>query len=89
MDRERYFDHAWSEVLVDVDEHEAAAVPLSQSFWDRCSELRSAAIGRWLIRHGLGSWPRGRPPTVQLKHVADNRFKLLIDHPPAADSSSS
>jgi len=89
MDRERYFDHAWSEVLVDVDEREDAPVPLSKSFWDRCSELRSAAIGRWLIRNGLGSWPRGRPPTVQLQHVADNRFKLLIEHPPAADRSSS
>jgi len=89
VDHERYFDHTWSEVLVDVNEREAVHVPLSPSFWDRCSELRSAAIGRWLIRNGVGSWPQGGPPTVQLQHIADNRFKLLIDHRPAADESSS
>jgi len=87
-DRERHFDHTWSEVLVDVGEREAVHVPLSPSFWDTCSELRSAAIGRWLIRNGLDSWPRGKPPTVELQHIADNRFKLLIDHRPADRSSS-
>jgi len=40
--RERYFDHAWSEVLVDIDEREAVHVPLSPSFWNECCELRGA-----------------------------------------------
>lgn len=83
-DRERYFDHAWSDVLVNIDQGEAVQIQLSPSFWSRCCELRSAAIGRWLIGNGLGSWPRGGPPTVQLQHIAGNRFKLLTGRQSAA-----
>jgi hypothetical protein len=53
-----------------------AKVPLSRSFWENCTELRSASIGRWLIDHRLAPWQRSVPPTLELDHVADRLFRL-------------
>jgi hypothetical protein len=75
-DRDQYFDRRWSEALVDLGDDVRAVVPLSASFWERCSELRSAAIGRWLLGHQLAPWPPGHPPRFILRHVAENRFEL-------------
>jgi len=49
-DRDDHFDHGWHQVVVILDEGESVSVPLSKSFWRSCPELRSAAIGRWLLR---------------------------------------
>jgi hypothetical protein len=61
-DRDDYFDPGWYEVVVNLDQGESVSVPLSKSFWRSCPELRSAAIGRWLLRNRLVPWPRGLPP---------------------------
>jgi hypothetical protein len=50
-------------------------VSLLKSFWRSCPELRSAAIGRWLLRNHLAPWPRGLPPALVLRHVTGNRFE--------------
>jgi hypothetical protein len=52
-DRDLFFDPHWSDVSVDFADGEPVLVPLSRSFWRSCPELRSAAIGRWLLRNGL------------------------------------
>ena len=75
-DRDHYFDRGWREVMVSLDSDEIVAVPLSKSFWRSCPELRSAAIGRWLLRHRLAPWPHGHPPAVLLRHVVGNCFEL-------------
>ncbi len=75
-DRDQQFDRRWSEVLLDLGDEAMAVVPLSASFWDRCSELRSAAIGQWLLGHQLAPWPTGQPPRFILRHVGENRFEL-------------
>ena len=75
-DREQYFDRRWSEVLLDLGDDVPAVVPVSASFWDRCSELRSAVMGRWLLGHQLAPWPTGEPPRFILRHVGENRFEL-------------
>ncbi|HEX4661712.1 MAG TPA: hypothetical protein VH307_30325 [Streptosporangiaceae bacterium] len=75
-DRDDYFDPGWHEVVVALDQGETALVLLSKSFWRSCPELRSAAIGRWLLRHHLAPWPRGLPPALVLHHVVGNRFEL-------------
>jgi hypothetical protein len=75
-DRDEFFDERWDSVEVDLGEYGRAAVPLSASFWGTCTELRSAAIGRWLIGHHLAPWRRGTPPTVELEHVTGNVFRL-------------
>ena len=48
-DRDRHFDPSWSEVELEVG-GEVAVLALSASFWQTCSELRSADLGRWLPR---------------------------------------
>ena len=75
-DRDRYFGAGWNCVDVDLGADGHAAIQLSKSFWARCIELRSAAVGRWLIRHHLAPWPPGDPPTLALLHVEGNAFRL-------------
>jgi hypothetical protein len=75
-DRDRYFEAGWDHVDVDLGVYGHAAIPLSESFWARCTELRSAAVGRWLLGHHLAPWPTGAPPTLALLHVGGNAFRL-------------
>jgi hypothetical protein len=75
-DRDKYFDPGWDEVIIDLDQGEKVPVSLSHSFWRSCSELRSAAIGRWLLRNGLAPWSRRSPPTMLLSKVEGNWFNL-------------
>lgn len=75
-DRDDYFDPGWHEVVLNLDQGETVSVSLSKSFWRSCPELRSAAIGRWLLRSQLAPWPRGFPPALVLHHVTGNRFEL-------------
>ncbi len=66
----------WGHIEIDLGTHGIATVTLSESFWSRCTELRSAAIGRWLLAHGLAPWPKGSPPVLALQHIAGNAFRL-------------
>jgi hypothetical protein len=77
-DRDRFFDPDWSDVSVDVADGEPVLVPLSSSFWRSCPELRSAAIGQWLLRNALAPWPRGAPPTLVLSPAGTRRFHLRL-----------
>jgi hypothetical protein len=73
-----FFDRAWDQITVELDGDGWTQLPLSDSFWRTCSELRSAEIGRWLLRRRLAPWPKGRPPLVVLDHVSGNRFKARL-----------
>lgn len=75
-DRDRFFDRGWNRVVVDLDDDGSAEVSLSPSFWRTCVELRSAEVGRWLLRRGLAPWPNGDPPTILLDPLGGNRFKI-------------
>ena len=63
-ERDRGFLREWTRVQLEVPGQGTADVVLSDSFWRRCSELRSAAIGRWLRETGLAPWPKGRPTVI-------------------------
>jgi len=75
-DRDRWFKQSWSHVVIELDDDEAAEVPLSASFWASCTELRSVTIGRWLLRRNLAPWPNRKPPTLTLRPLSGNRFQL-------------
>ena len=66
----------WTSVRLEVPGQGTANVALSEPFWRRCSELRSAAIGRWLRETGLAPWPKGRPPTVVVEQLDGNTFRV-------------
>ena len=77
-DRNRYFNRDWDYIIIELEgETNQINVNLSPSFWRRCKELRSAGIGRWLIKNGLAPWPRYNPPELRLEHIEDNCFKLI------------
>jgi hypothetical protein len=78
-DRDRYFERAWSEIVLDIPGRGSTTVPVSESFWRECTELRTAELGRWLRDAGRAPWPRGEPPTVRLEHVAGNQFQITSD----------
>lgn len=51
-------------------------VALSPSFWRRCSELRSAKIGLWMLENGVAPWPNRRPPRLRLEPTGEAGFRL-------------
>ena len=79
QDRDRYFQREWPSVTVELGGEGPAEVRLAPSFWRRCTELRGAAIGEWLLHHGFAPWPKGHPPRLRLKSVGGRRFRLSRD----------
>ena len=75
-DRDRVFMRDWQAVQLEVPGQGVAPVALSESFWRRCSELRSAALGRWLRETGMAPWPKGQPPTLVLEHIEGQTFRV-------------
>lgn len=67
-ERDRYFDRNWKAVEVHLPNwNQPIFVSIdNDSFWNKCPELRSAAIGRWLIDHSLAPWLKGCPPKLKL-----------------------
>lgn len=78
-DRDRWFQKDWAAIRIQVPGEGTTEVPLSESFWRRCSELRSAAIGRWLRGSGMAPWPKGEPPALTIEHVEGSLFRLHAD----------
>jgi hypothetical protein len=73
-----FFDASWEEIEVEI-EGEVRRFRLTDGFWRDCPEFRdrgSPTIREWLRRHRTISWPKGRPPQIELIPLADNRFRL-------------
>ena len=73
------FQRDWTDVTLTMDGIEVS-VSITPGFWRSCRELRSKAIGQWLIKHGLDRWRHRSPPRIRLTHRGGNRFELA---PPA------
>lgn len=76
-DRDRYFKKEWDFVEIELEDGEVVKVKLSNSFWNKCTELRSSKIGKWLLEMGYAPWPKGNPPKFRLIPVYERRFKLI------------
>lgn len=59
-------------------EQKEIVVSVSASFGNGCHELRSAAIGRWMIGRGLEQWPKGSPHRLTMKRIHSNHFSLGV-----------
>ena len=78
-DRDAVFDREWTEIVLDCEGGpKDVTLPLSASFWRSCTELRSAAIGSWLMEADVAPWVRGSPPGVVVTAVDGNRFSARI-----------
>lgn len=75
-DRDRVFMREWTTVQLEVPGQGTTHVTLSDSFWHRCSELRSAAVGRWLRANGMAPWPQGQPPNLLIEQLEGDTFRL-------------
>jgi len=58
QDRDTSFKIEWSSVKLDIVSYETIEVNLSKSFWNKCTELRSAEIGKYMI--GNNTVPEAR-----------------------------
>ena len=75
-ERDAHFRKTWPSVIVELEGGEDVEIVLSPSFWRGCSELRSAAVGKLMIGHGLAPWRKKRPPTIEFRPLGDRRFRL-------------
>lgn len=76
LDRDRHFDESWAEVVLEIPGRGSVAVPVAGSFWRRCSELRSAELGRWFRELALAPWVSAKPPAFRLEPLEANRFRV-------------
>jgi hypothetical protein len=51
-------------------------VPLAESFWHGCPELRHQKIGRWFHKQGLAPWPQGEPPRFATIAAGKGKFHV-------------
>lgn len=77
-DRDRTFQRHWTTITLHLDGADPTTIELTPSFWNHCSELRSADIGRWLLHNNAAPWPTGTPPAIALRHTTDNHFTARI-----------
>ena len=80
-DRDACFLKSWKDVSLELPEDggpETVKILLSNSFWNKCPELRSQRIGELLIKTGNAKWPKNDPPTFELHVVDGNHFTLHL-----------
>ena len=78
VDRDRYFVSDWDDIVLELEGAEATTIPLSAAFWRSGAELRSAAVGEWLLANDVAPWARGSPPGIVVTEVEGNRFAARI-----------
>ena len=51
---------------------------ITPTFWEDCPELRSAEIGRWMVRRGDQPWAKRKPPRYEAELVATDEAAVRI-----------
>ena len=77
--RNLHFKREWRTVTIEL-EGQAYTFVLTNGFWRNCPEIRDRGtphIREWLARHRTLTWPRGRPPAIQLEPTSDSRYRLV------------
>jgi len=75
IDRDQYFEKKRDFITIQID-NEEVQINISSSFWNKCPELRSEKIGKWLINKGYQKWPKGKPPKFRL--IPMNKYKFML-----------
>lgn len=73
-DRDKYYKKDWTDIVIVFDNGNTVNVPLSTSFWNNWTELRSKEIGKWMIPNKFSSWEKGNPPKFHLEYLQERRF---------------
>jgi hypothetical protein len=77
-DRDQFFDVAWTEVVIHLQDADQILVPITPSFWVDCPELRSRELGRWMLTIGIIPWLPGSRPWLSLRPLMENNFALML-----------
>ena len=77
--RDEFLSVLWPSffLCLEGEEGEVELAINDDMFWSRGRELRSAQIGRWLIKNGKAPW-QGQPPEIYLKPLGQRRFKATL-----------
>jgi hypothetical protein len=78
-DRDRHFQSSWEVVFLELEDypHPVEVNVKKKSFWGPvCRELIGKDIGIWLRQNGLASWPKRRPPKLDMRPIGDKRFRV-------------
>jgi len=78
--RDAFFSRAWRFVVIHMP-NGGTSVKVNvakASFWEKCPELISREIGKWLLANGFAPWPKGHPPSFILRPVGDGEFELFV-----------
>ena len=82
IDRDKYFNKEWKEVILELEGEKDVVVANvdKRSFWDsNCRELINIKIGQWLINNKKVPWRKGHPPKMNMEQIGENnRFKVEI-----------
>ncbi|MFT4923999.1 MAG: hypothetical protein ACI8WB_000077 [Phenylobacterium sp.] len=49
---------------------------LTDSFWNRCNELKHQLVGKLLIKHQATDWVKNKPNQVLLKKLEEGVFEV-------------
>lgn len=77
-DRDHHFDPAWQSAQLALPDGTQVIAPITPGFWNKCSEIRHADIGRWFVEQGLAPWPKGEPPRFELRVLGPARFGVRV-----------
>jgi len=71
----KFFKKEWENIEVEIN-GVFYKFKLSPTFWMTCPEFRGKSISAWLLSHKLISWPKGKPPILELVPIGGNCFRL-------------
>ena len=77
--RESIFQKNWNNIKLDLDGY-IIDVPLTSAFWNKCNEVRSPKIGKWLIKNNAHIWVKGKPTKVKMIQVQKNQFQVSLQY---------
>lgn len=75
--RDEIFQRNWENIELDLDGL-ITCVPISKAFWNKCNEVRSPDIGKWLIKNNVHTWIKGKPTKLEVTYIKANKFKVII-----------
>lgn len=87
-DRDRFFERNWRTVslrlIAGPSVIDAVANCAKESFWSqKCRELISRDIGRWIIGLGISRWPENGPPRFTMSPIGPAMFQVERQAAPA------
>ena len=73
--KETYFKEI-CEIILIINNIETV-VDFRDGFENKCSEIASDEITKFLLENELTCWEKGFPPKIEIRHIESNKFKLL------------